>query len=444
MKIPEPILSRLRVTNKTNRRGLHLVLLAFVIGVVTGLVGSLFRWALSWVEKSHEILISQFLSGSYWDLIIFATLSSLSIYIALYLVKHYAAETSGSGVQEIEGALDGLRSLRWQRVVPIKFIASLFSLGSGLLLGREGPTIQIGANLGRMVKDIFKQPKDKHNPLVSAGAAAGLATAFNAPFSGVIFVIEEMNEHFEFNFYSVISIMVGASTADILVRLLLGSNPAIEMKIYNFSDLRILILFLGLGLVLGIIGYFYNKILLIISGFMLKNSFKPILVAVSFGILLTLAGLFSTDMIGSGYQTIYKALNQTFSFPFLIVLFGIRFLLSILSYSSGVSGGIFAPLLTLGVIVGMITGLFFQHFFPKLVSDPGIFAVAGMAGIFAATVRAPLTGLVLAVEVTSNYQLILPLVLTTATAAVITTVLGNKPIYSSLLERLLEKNMRMK
>lgn len=440
MKIPDNLMNRLKVTNETNRRGLHLVLLAFAIGVITGLVGSLFRWTLSWVESSREKLISQFLSYSYWDIIILAILSSLAIYVALYLVKNYAQETSGSGVQEIEGALDGLRPLRWQRVVPVKFIASLFSLGSGLLLGREGPTIQIGANLGKMVKDVFKQPKDKHNPLVSAGAAAGLATAFNAPFSGVIFVIEEMNEHFEFNFYSVISIMVGASTADILVRLLLGSNPAIEMKIYNFSDLKVLAFFLGLGLILGLIGYFYNKLLLLISGFMQRNSFQPLLVALVFGIIITGAGLYSSDMIGSGYETIHKALNQSFSFTFLLVLFAIRFLLSIVSYSSGVPGGIFAPLLTLGVIIGMITGLFFQHFFPEVITDPGIFAVAGMAGIFASTVRAPLTGLVLAVEMTSNYQLILPLVLTTAMSAVITTVLGNKPIYSSLLERLLKKS----
>jgi len=191
---------------------------------------------------------------------------------------------------------------------------------------------------------------------------------------------------------------------------------------------------------LGIIGYCYNKLLLLISGFMQRNSFKPFLVALAFGIILTAAGLFSTDMIGSGYETIHKALNQSFTFPFLLILFAIRFLLSILSYSSGVPGGIFAPLLTLGVIIGMITGLFFQHFFPEVITDPGIFAVAGMAGIFASTVRAPLTGLVLAVEMTSNYQLILPLVLTTAMSAVITTVLGNKPIYSSLLERLLKKS----
>ena len=102
--------------------------------------------------------------------------------------------------------------MRWKRVLPIKFIASLFSLGSGLLLGREGPTIQLGGNIGKMIKDIFRQPDIENNPLVSAGAAAGLASAFNAPLAGIIFVIEEMHGHFRFNFYSVAAIMIGSST----------------------------------------------------------------------------------------------------------------------------------------------------------------------------------------------------------------------------------------
>ena len=113
------------------------------------------------------------------------------ISIALYLVRKFAPEASGSGVQEIEGALDGLRPMRWKRVLPIKFIASLFSLGSGLLLGREGPTIQLGENIGDMIKDTFGKSDIESKSLMSTGAAAGLASAFNAPFVGIIFVIEE-------------------------------------------------------------------------------------------------------------------------------------------------------------------------------------------------------------------------------------------------------------
>ena len=112
-------------------------------------------------------------------------------------------------------------------------------------------------------------------------------------------------------------------------------------------------------------------------------------------------------------------------------------LLSFFSYSSGVPGGIFIPMLTLGVILGMLFGIIMQHYFPDLISHPGVFAIAGMAGIFSATVRAPLTGLVLAIEMTSNYELILPLIVTTVTASVFTALLGNKPIYTTLLKRTL-------
>ena len=186
----------------------------------------------------------------------------IGISVALFIVKKFAPEASGSGVQEIEGALDGIRPMRWKRVLPIKFIASLFSLGSGLLLGREGPTIQIGGNIGRMIKDIFRQPDIENNPLVSAGAAAGLASAFNAPLAGIIFVIEEMHGHFRFNFYSVAAIMIGSSTADIVARALVGTNPVIRMTVYSSPDLSGLWLFIILGLIISVVGYLFNNLLI--------------------------------------------------------------------------------------------------------------------------------------------------------------------------------------
>ncbi|MCK4746685.1 MAG: chloride channel protein [Bacteroidales bacterium] len=149
-------------------------------------------------------------------------------------------------------------------------------------------------------------------------------------------------------------------------------------------------------------------------------------------------GIFFPDMIGGGYDTISKVLDNSFTVYFLIILFIVRMVLSIFSYGTGVPCGIFAPMLTLGVISGMLFGSVIQSYFPELVSHPGIFAVAGMAGIFASTVRAPITGLVLAIEMTSNFELILPLIITTVTASVVKALLGNKPIYTTLLKRTVE------
>ncbi|WP_111709849.1 H(+)/Cl(-) exchange transporter ClcA [Lutibacter citreus] len=423
-----------------NTKNLRLLFYALLIGLIVGLVAGLFRISLSYIEDFRNTLFNNVektdLLSWLWP-ILFAI---IGVSVALFLVRKFAPEASGSGVHEIEGALDGLRPMLWKRVIPIKFIASLFSLGSGLLLGREGPTIQLGANIGKMVKDTLGQTDIENNPLVSAGAAAGLASAFNAPFAGIIFVIEEMHGHFKFNFYSVAAIMIGAGSADFIVRILVEAKPIIQMMVFPSPNIYSLWLYIILGLLCSIIGLIYNKVLILSLDFFQFSNKLPILyTGVFVGSIITIIGFLSPDMIGGGYITITKVLDNSFPLLFLVFLFSIRMLLSFFSYSFGVPGGIFLPMLTLGVILGVLFGIIMQQFFPNLISHPEIFAIAGMAGIFSATVKAPLTGLALSIEMTSNYELILPLIITTVTASVFTTLLGNKPIYTTLLKRTLGK-----
>lgn len=420
-------------------KNIMLLVYALIIGLLVGLVGASFRIFLSYIEQFRDSLFENVEDGVLmtWLWPILFTVTGISI--ALFLVRRYAPEASGSGVHEIEGALDEVRPMRWKRVLPIKFIGSLFSLGSGLLLGREGPTIQLGANMGQMVKDTVGPSEIDNNPLVSAGAAAGLASAFNAPFSGIIFIIEEMHGHFKFNFYSVAAIMIGAGAADFVVRALVASKPSIEMVVFESPNINGLWLFIALGLIFSVIGLLFNKLLLLGLDFFQKTLKKVpiIIIALVVGLVIAIIGILSPEMIGGGYESITKVLEHSFTLSFLLFLFFVRMLLTIFSYSSGVPGGIFAPLLTLGVIFGMLFGIIMQGYFPNLISHPGVFAIAGMAAIFSSTVRAPLTGLVLAIEMTSNYELILPLIITTITASVFTTLLGNQPIYTTLLKRTL-------
>ncbi len=420
-------------------KNLRLILYAFLVGLIAGLMGSIFRIVLSYIEKFRDTLYLATGSDG-WTSWLWPLLFAIAgITIALFLVKRYAPEAAGSGVQEIEGALDGLRPMRWKRVIPIKFFASLFSLGSGLLLGREGPTIQLGANAGKMVKDVFRQHEDKTNPLVSAGAAAGLASAFNAPFAGIIFVIEEMHSQFKYNFYSIAAIMVASGTADLVVRLLIGPDPVIRMMVFDSPHIYAIWMFILLGGLFSLIGYAFNKLLVKVLNLFKDVSRKGIIITgIIGGIIIVVVGSLYPEMISGGYNTIYQTLDHSFTIYVLLLIFVGRFVLTIFSYGTGVPGGIFAPMIALGVVFGMLFGMVMQHFFPEMISHPGIFAVAGMAGIFASTVRAPLTGLVLAVEMTSNYELILPLIITTVTASVITAQLGNEPIYTTLLKRTLE------
>ncbi|MGC9151685.1 MAG: chloride channel protein [Microbacter sp.] len=186
---------------EVEKRNFSLLFYAFIIGIFAGTVGSLFRLVLMHLDDMrHALYHHQGESVVLNDLLIIGCTVAF-VLAAIYLVRRFAPETAGSGVQEIEGALDGSREIRWKRVIPVKFFASMFSLGSGMLLGREGPTIQLGAGIGKMVKEVFHQPDGMANSLISSGAAAGLATAFNAPLSGIVFVIEELHDHFRFSFF---------------------------------------------------------------------------------------------------------------------------------------------------------------------------------------------------------------------------------------------------
>jgi len=435
LKLLKPIKAYQKVID-SNNSNFNLIYYSIIIGIVVGIVGTVFRIILSYLDVLRGKMYYKITNVSYYNWIWIIIFSVLGISVALFLVKKYAREASGSGVQEIEGALDDIKVLRWKKVLPVKFIASLFSLGSGLLLGREGPTIQMGGNIGKMVQDIFKRPNFNTNAFISAGAAAGLATAFNAPLAGVIFVIEELHGHFKHTFFTVAAIMVASGTADLIVRVFIGVAPVIKMKIYQSPELSSIWLFIVLGVIFSLIGYFFNKLLIIgLDFFGELSQIKLIISIIILGLIIALLGMFYPEFIGGGYETIRVALDKSLSLQFLLILFIVRFILTIFSYGIGAPGGIFAPLLALGVILGMVFGSIMQFYFPTYISDPGIFAVAGMAGIFASTVRAPLTGLVLAVEMTSNFEMILPLIITTVTASVLTAELGNEPIYTTLLKQ---------
>ncbi len=422
-------------------KNLKLIFYAFLVGLIAGLIGTFFRIVLSYIEKFRDTLYAGAGADGWTSWLLPVLFAIIGITVALLMVKQFAPEAAGSGVQEIEGALDDVRPMRWKKVIPVKFFASLFSLGSGLLLGREGPTIQLGANTGKMVKDVFKQEEDKTNPLVSAGAAAGLASAFNAPFAGIIFVIEEMHSQFKYNFYSIAAIMVASGTADLVVRLLIGPDPVIMMTVFDSPQINAIWMFLLLGGMFSLIGYAFNKTLVRALDLFKNISRKGIVyTGIIGGIIIVIVGSHYPEMISGGYNTIYHSLEDSYTLQMLILVFVGRFVLTIFSYGTGVPGGIFAPMIALGVIFGLLFGNVMQHFFPEMVAHPGVFAVAGMAGIFASTVRAPLTGLVLAVEMTSNYELILPLIITTVTASIITSQMGNEPIYTTLLRRTLEMN----
>lgn len=424
-------------------RPMMLFFWSLVVGSLVGLVGAVFQLTLITITTWHQSFVESFQSIPVTSWLFPTVFAAVTVYCSFLLVRRFAPETGGSGVHEIEGALDDLRPLRWHRVLPVKFFGGILSLSGGLVLGREGPTIQMGGNIGKMIADLFRLPEEDGHTLIAAGAGAGLAAAFNAPLAGILFVIEEMRPQFKYNFLSVHSVLIACAMSDIVLRMLMGQAPDIAMVMVPPPPLASLWLFPVLGIFFGVFGVLFNNLLVkALDFFANMTGWRYALTGLYVGAAIGLLGTFFPNTIGGGYAIIPRALHGSLALNLLIMFFFARFATTMVSYGSGAPGGIFAPMLALATVFGVWSGHFAHEWFPTLISHPQIFAVAGMGALFSATVRAPLTGIALTIEMTQNYTLVLPLILTCMVAAMVAQGLGGRPIYTVLLKRTLDRAER--
>ncbi|MDA0148190.1 H(+)/Cl(-) exchange transporter ClcA [Vibrio sp. LaRot3] len=441
-KMPKDAINQFLSKDKTP---LSVLFMSLIVGVLAGLVGTYFEHAVHLVSETRtEWLKSEI--GSVLPLWLAAFLiSALLAFIGYYLVHRFAPEAAGSGIPEIEGAMDGIRPVRWWRVLPVKFFGGMGALGSGMVLGREGPTVQMGGAIGRMVTDIFRvKSEDTRHSLLASGAAGGLAAAFNAPLAGIMFVVEEMRPQFRYSLISIRAVIISAISANIVFRYINGQDAVITMPQYQPPELNTLWLFLLLGALFGIFGVVFNRLVTLSQDMFVKlhkNDRKRYLLTGSmiggcFGLML----LYIPELTGGGIWLIPNITNGDYGAAFLLLLFVGRIFTTLLCFGSGAPGGIFAPMLALGTLFGYAFGLIAQQFFPDLPITPGMFAIAGMGALFAGTVRAPITGILLVIEMTNNYYLILPLIITSLGAVIFAQMLGGQPIYSQLLHRTLKND----
>ena len=426
---------------------LSVLLLSALVGVGAGLLSTLFEIGVHWVAEQRTVwLRNEFTSALPLWLSAFLISAALAV-LGYYLVHRFAPEAGGSGIPEIEGAMDGMRPVRWWRVLPVKFIGGLGALGSGMVLGREGPSVQMGGNIGCMIADIFRlKDKEGRHALLASGAAGGLAAAFNAPLAGIMFVVEEMRPQFRYSLISIKCVMISAIMADIVYRSIAGQEAVITMPQYDAPMLESLWLFLVLGMIFGVFGVMFNRLVTLTQDMFVRihrNERRRYLTVGAvlggcFGLLL----LYLPELTGGGITLIPTATNGDYSISILLILFLARVATTLLCFGSGAPGGIFAPMLAMGTLFGTFFGTLVQWWKPELGLDPGIFAIAGMGALFAATVRAPITGVLLVIEMTNNYHLIVPLVITTLGATMLAQVLGGQPIYSQLLHRTIAREKK--
>ncbi|MDE1222432.1 H(+)/Cl(-) exchange transporter ClcA [Vibrio aestuarianus] len=443
-KVPKDTINQFLSKEKTP---FSVLFLSLIVGILAGIVGTYFEAAVHLVSETRtEWLRSEI--GNILPLWLAAFLISAALaFIGYFLVHRFAPEAAGSGIPEIEGAMDGMRPVRWWRVLPVKFFGGMGALGSGMVLGREGPTVQMGGAIGRMVSDIFRiKNDDTRHSLLASGAAGGLAAAFNAPLAGIMFVIEEMRPQFRYTLISVRAVIISAVAANIVFRMINGQAAVIYMPQYQAPELAALWLFLLLGGLFGIFGVLFNKLITLSQDMFTKihkNDRKRYLLTGSllggcFGLTL----LYIPELTGGGIALIPNITNGDYGAMLLLLLFIGRIFTTLICFGSGAPGGIFAPMLALGTLFGYAFGLIAQGLLPELSIDPGMFAIAGMGALFAATVRAPITGILLVIEMTNNYYLILPLIITSLGAVIFAQMLGGQPIYSQLLHRTL-KNAKL-
>ncbi|ADO49820.1 H(+)/Cl(-) exchange transporter ClcA [[Enterobacter] lignolyticus] len=423
---------------------LAILLMAAVVGTLAGLAGVAFEKAVNWVQNWR---LGSLAHVANYDIIVWPLafiLSALLAMVGYYLVRRFAPEAGGSGIPEIEGALEELRPVRWWRVIPVKFIGGMGTLGAGMVLGREGPTVQLGGNIGRMVLDLFRmRSAEARHTLLATGAAAGLSAAFNAPLAGILFIIEEMRPQFRYNLISIKAVFTGVIMSSIVFRVFNGESALIEVGQLANAPVNTLWLYLILGMIFGCFGPLFNTLVLRtqdlfqrIHGGVTK---KWVLVGGLIGGLCGVLGLIQPTAAGGGFNLIPIAAEGNFTIGLLLFIFFSRVITTLLCFSSGAPGGIFAPMLALGTLLGTAFGMAAAACFPAYHLEAGTFAIAGMGALLAASLRAPLTGIILVLEMADNYQLILPMIITCLGATLLAQFLGGKPLYSTILSRTLAK-----
>lgn len=406
---------------------------AVLLGLCTGLLAVSFQWVLALVERQRIGLIERLRPEGPTGLLVFLAVTAVAVSLSTWLVRRYAPEAAGSGIPHLKGVLQGCRKLRGGRVIWVKFASGVLGIGSGLALGREGPTVQMGGAVGQWLeKHAAVAPEDSHI-YIAAGSGAGLAAAFNAPLAGLMFVIEELE-------YSTSSLgffvaAIACLISDLVSRWLMGQMPIFHIAVGHIPNLANVPAFFLLGILAGLLGVAFNKTLLFAVRF---TRLKPARFRVLWGLLwacaIGLVGWHEPVLVGGGQKLIDCFIQGELGGAQLIVLFFVlRFSLLAGSYSTGAAGGIFAPLLVLGALLGIGWGDLAKAWMPWLEVETAVFAVVGMAALFTAIVRAPLTGVVLMIEMTSSYSLIMPLLTASLTALLVADACRDVPIYDALL-----------
>ena len=360
--------------------------------------------------------------------VVFIVLGIMGYGVGMLVAKNRSI--SGSGIPQVKGTILGYFNYNWFNTLWSKFVGGALAIFVGLSVGREGPSIQLGACVAKGLGNRLCDTRTERNYLIAGGASAGLAAAFNAPLAGVVFAVEEL-----FTYISpliMLVTMVSAIVAGSIARLIFGAHPVLAFPIQDALPLSSYWMICLLGIILGGAGSLYNLVLLKTQKLYKKVSNTRFRVMIPFFLAGFLSLVFPA-VLGGGHAAM-EYLNLSSGLGFLTVLFLVKFIFSMISFGSGAPGGIFFPLLILGAIIGALFGTFSILYLGLNPAYMNNFIILAMTGFFSAIVRAPLTGIVLLLEMTGSFTSMLPLALVAIIASTTADLLKSPPVYEALLE----------
>jgi len=368
--------------------------------------------------------------------------TSCLAFLAAWMVRRFSPHATGSGIPHVEAVLHGKIRPAGPSLIVVKFVGGIMAIGSGLVLGREGPSVQMGAATSLVIGHIFRRKWEDCRVLLAAGAGAGLATAFNAPIAGAVFVLEELVQRFE---HRIAIAALGASASAITIsRLVTGNELDFQVAAFAEPDIASWPLFILLGAVAGVTAVGYNRSIL--GALALGDAARWLPVefrAAIIGALIGVVAWFAPGLVGGGDGITQSILSGSMMLAVMPLVFALRFVLGAASYAAGTPGGLFAPMLVLGTQIGFMFGAA-CGVLPFVSLPPEGFAVVGMAAFFAGVVRAPLTGIILVMEMTGSSSLLLPAVFASFSAMMAASLLRDRPIYDALRDRTIRAENRLR
>lgn len=419
----------------------RLLLVAIFAGILVGIIGGAFRTSLDFIGNHFLALIAYIHSvDDEWfvpGFLVTGLIVSICIAISRALVQ-LEPTTIGSGIQHVEAVMHGEAKPSRLRALPIKFFGGLLSIGSGMALGREGPTVQMAAIIGSQCGKLFRLKVVEQSLLYTAVAGAGLSVAFNAPLSGIAFSVEEISKKIAIK--RLIVSFAAVTSGMVVFRSYFGNSIEFIVGDLLPDSGASLCFYIVFSVLLSFIATLYGRT--IIGALNVADSFSavsPVVKAALIGFGVGLLAYYFPNLVGGGDLQVQSILSGNyFLFPLMLIML-VRFFLGPISYASGVPGGIFSPILLMGSGIGMLFVLMLNPllaYFGIALLDPISFALVGMAAFFTVVVRAPVTGILLVTEMSGKVGLIIPLLIASVICILIPSLLKQKPIYDALRGRI--------